>query len=396
MEPSRLAPRGRGQGLLRSPAVMTAPRRGLLAGLVAAALFGASTPLAKLLLPGTGPLLLSGLFYLGAAGALSLAIALRRRLLGDAAGGEAPLQRRDLPLLAGVLALGGVLGPLLMLWGLSQTSGFAGALLLNLEAPATLGLALLVFGEHVGRQELIAAAVIAAGAAILGGVPGQDAAKASLQGALAIAGACFAWGLDNNLTQRLSLRDPLLIARAKTLGAGSFSLLAALALGATLPPWPQLLLALGVGALGYGASLALDVVALRELGAAREAALFATAPFAGALLSVPLLGDRPGLAQLGAAGALLFGVWLLARARHGHTHAHAPLAHDHKHEHDEHHQHGHDGLHLSRDASGKIPEPHAHPHVHVPLVHDHPHVSDAHHRHEHGNDHEHPREDEHA
>jgi drug/metabolite transporter (DMT)-like permease len=368
---------------------MTAPRRGLLAGLAAAALFGASTPLAKLLLPGAGPLLLSGLFYLGAAGALSLAIPLRRRLLGGAAGTEAQLSKGDLPLLAAVLVLGGVLGPLLMLWGLSQTSGFAGALLLNLEAPATLGLALLVFGEHVGRPELIAAAVITAGAAVLSGVPGPDAAPTSLLGALSIAGACLAWGLDNNLTQRLSLRDPLSIARAKTLGAGAFSLVAALALGSTLPPWPQLLLALGVGALGYGASLALDVVALRELGAAREAAIFATAPFAGALLSVPLLGDRPGLLQLGAAGGLLFGVWLLARARHGHAHSHAPLSHDHKHEHDEHHQHGHEGLDVPRDPSGKVLEPHAHPHRHVPLVHDHPHVSDVHHRHEHKHEHGH-------
>jgi drug/metabolite transporter (DMT)-like permease len=364
---------------------MDPTRRGLAAGLAAAALFGASTPLAKLLLPGAGPLLLSGLFYLGAACALSLSIAVRRRL---SSAPDAPLTRGDLPLLLCVLVLGGVLGPLAMLWGLARTSGFAGALLLNLEPPLTLALALLFFGEHIGRAELAAAAVITAGAAALGGAPAQEGSTQPW-GALAIALACLCWGLDNNLTQRLSLRDPLAIARAKTLGAGLFSLCAALLTGSTLPPLRQLLGALAVGALSYGASLALDVVALRDLGAAREAALFATAPFAGALLSVALLGDRPAPLQGVAAGAIAVGVLLLLRARHGHLHSHAALAHDHRHAHDAHHQHSHEGLALPLDAQGQPLEPHAHFHRHVSLLHDHPHVSDAHHRHEHGAPHRH-------
>ena len=365
---------------------MSPRHRGLAAGLLAAALFGAATPFAKLLLPGAGPLLLAGLFYLGAAAALSLAIPARRALLalGGAPGaGEAGLSRRDLPLLGLVLLLGGVAGPLLMLWGLARTSGFAGALLLNLEAPLTLLLAVAAFGEHVEPQEAIAGCVIVAAAALLGAEPGP--LRADPLGALAIAAACLCWGLDNNLTQRLSLKDPLAIARAKTLGAGACTLAAALFLGAgaRLPPMPQLLAALAVGALGYGASIALDVVALRELGAARESAVFATAPFAGALLSVLLLGDRPALADLGAAAALLAGVLLLARARHGHLHAHQATTHDHRHLHDSHHQHSHEGLLVARDASGAPVEPHAHPHAHAALVHDHPHLSDAHHRHPH-------------
>jgi drug/metabolite transporter (DMT)-like permease len=353
--------------------------RGLFAGLLSAALFGAATPFAKLLLPRAGPLLLAGIFYLGAAAALTLALFLRR--LAGGAAGESPLLWRDLPLLTAIGLLGGIAGPLCMLWGLSRVSGFAGSLLLNLEGPFTLGLALLVFGEHVERREAAAAALVVAGAALLGAAPGP--LRADPLGALAIALACLAWGLDNNLTQRLSLRDPLAIARAKTLGAGACTLGLSLLLGDRLPAGPPLAGALLVGALGYGASIALDVVALRELGAARESAIFASAPFAGALLSLLVLGDRPSWADAAAAAVLLAGVLLLLRARHAHRHAHPELLHQHRHVHDAHHQHSHQGLALERDAAGRVVEPHAHEHRHEPLVHDHPHVSDAHHRHGH-------------
>ncbi|WP_437607991.1 hypothetical protein WMF20_45120 [Sorangium sp. So ce834] len=110
------------------------------------------------------------------------------------------------------------------------------------------------------------------------------------------------------------------------------------------------------------------------LGAAREAAYFATAPFLGAVLAIPLLGERPGAADLAAAGLMAAGVALLRSERHAHAHTHAPLEHDHVHTHDEHHRHAHDGA---------FDEPHAHPHRHEPLSHDHPHVPDLHHRHEH-------------
>jgi hypothetical protein len=122
--------------------------------------------------------------------------------------------------------------------------------------------------------------------------------------------------------------------------------------------------ALGLGALAYGVSILLDTYALRRLGAAREAAIFATAPFAGALLAVPLLGETWGLVETVSAAVMIVGVVLLVGDRHAHVHLHEVLGHEH--------------------PPGVDPaEPHSHPHRHEPLVHSHPHVSDAHHRHRH-------------
>ncbi len=344
--------------------------RGAAAGLAAAALFGASAPLAKRFLAETGPLMLASLLYLGAGVGLSLYSLARPRRPG--ATQEARLRRPDALPLLGVIVCGGILGPVLMLAGLDRTSAVAGALLLNLEAPFTMLLAITLFGEHLGGRALLGAAVIVAGGALLAWAPGE--LRADLWGVLAITGACAAWGLDNNLTQRLSLRDPVRLVRLKTLGAGTAMLLVAVLSGSTLPSAAVIAGALFVGSLSYGASIALDAYALRRLGAAREAAYFATAPFIGALLAIPIAHQSGRALDLLVGLLMAAGVVLVARERHGHEHAHAELEHEHAHVHDEHHQHEHDG---------PITEPHAHPHHHSPLTHEHPHVPDQHHRHKH-------------
>jgi len=340
-------------------------RDGVAAALMAAALFGVGTPIAKLLLPGTGPLLLAGLLYLGAGIGLSVLGLVRR------APREAPLRRSDLPLLAGVVLAGGVAAPVLLLLGLEQLPAVDASLLLNLEAPFTVLLAVALFGEHLGARSLVATVLIVLGGAVLSG-GSTDLGGRWLGSALVIA-ACVGWAVDNNLTQRLSLRDPVAITLVKTLAAGTINLTLALATGHPLPAWSRLTAALALGTVSYGASIALAVHAMRLLGAARQAALFAVAPFAGALAAVPLLGERlePVAAALMAAGVVL-----LARERHEHEHAHEPLEHDHLHVHDEHHAHEHAG-------NVALVEPHSHPHRHERLSHAHPHVSDAHHRHGH-------------
>lgn len=345
-------------------------RRGALYGLLAAASFGVSAPLAKLLLGSLAPTLLAGLLYLGAALALWSVRVVRRQTL------EAPLQRADwLPL--GLVALsGGLVGPVLMLMGLQRLTALSGSLLLNLEAPFTMLLAVVVFREHVGWRAATAALCIVAGAALLKLAPGTF--EADTQGMLLIAAACLCWGLDNNLTQRLSLRDPFAVVRVKTTAAGlGNTLLALLVFGASVPRFVLVLAALALGSVSYGASVVLDAYALRDLGASRQAAYFATAPFLGALLSLVLF-DQPlrtldALALLGMA----VGVALLLRERHEHPHVHEPLQHEHLHTHDQHHQHAH----LATDPAG---EPHAHAHRHERLAHSHEHLPDLHHRHNHG------------
>ena len=343
---------------------------GALFGLAAALLFGMSAPAAKALLPQSSPLALASLLYLGAAAALVLAKTLRPGSREK----ESGLSRSDVPSLLGVILSGGMLGPVLMLVGLERVSALSGSLLLNLEAPLTILIAVSIFGEHLGRREALAVAAISAGGLVLTEEAGV--LSGSALGVAALVGACLCWAFDNNLTQRLSLRDPLSVVQVKTIGAGLGNLALAVVLGAPLPTVGVAILALVLGSLSYGLSIVLDTYALRLVGAAREAAYFATAPFFGALLAVAFLGENLRPHHLVAASLMGFGVWMLLREKHEHLHAHEGLEHEHLHVHDEHHGHEH------TDGQGSS-EPHAHAHSHEGLRHAHPHVSDAHHRHRH-------------
>jgi drug/metabolite transporter (DMT)-like permease len=350
--------------------------KGALMGLGSAALFGLSAPMSKLLLPTSGPLLLASLLYLGGGAGLSLAGAVARLRQSESPGREASLGRKDWPLLAGIILSGGMIGPVLMLVGLERLSGVTTALLLNLEGPFTILLAVLLFGEHLGHRAALAAGFIFCGAVVLGFQAGE--VHADGPGVLAVVGACLSWAVDNNLTQRLSLKDPVAVVRFKALGAGSCMLILVILTGHALLPGPGVLAAaLALGAASYGLSIVLDLYALRLLGAAREAAYFATAPFLGALVALPLLGERLSPSHLLGGAAMVLGVVLLVRERHAHPHTHESLEHEHLHVHDSHHQHEHPGM-------ADVTEPHSHAHRHAPLTHDHPHVSDLHHRHKHG------------
>ena len=345
--------------------------RGAIAvALLSALLFGASTPLAKLLIGQMDPFMLAGLLYLGAGAGLALIRAARglsRRLATEAA-----LRRADLPWLALVILSGGILGPVLLLAGLARTDAATASLLLNLEGLATMAIAWLVFRENVDRRLLIGAAAILAGAVLLSW---QGAARID-GGAGLIALACLCWGIDNNLTRKLSAADPVQIAMVKGLVAGGVNLGLALAQGASLP-MPGLVAAAGlVGFAGYGASIALFVLALRHLGAARTGAYFSVAPFVGAVLAVGLLAEPVTGGLLVAAALMGLGIWLHLTERHEHDHVHEALEHAHRHVHDLHHQHAH----RPGDPPG---EPHSHWHRHEPMTHRHLHYPDLHHRHGH-------------
>ena len=346
-------------------------RRAAQEALVGAALFGASAPVAKRLLADVPPLALAALLYTGAGLVLALAGTVQRRRVA-AAHREAPLRRADGLLLASIGLFGGVVGPLLMLLSLPRLSGLTASLLLNLEAPFTALLAVACFGEHLGRAEVVGTAIVIAAASALG-LPGGTLGG-GWAGVLGMGGACLAWALDNNLTQRLSVRDPVVVARVKGLAAGAINAGLAWWAGAAMPPIGTAVAGLSLGAASYGVSLVLSVRAMRTLGAARQAAYFATAPFAGALIAVAVFADRPTLPDLGAAAAMAAGVAVLVRAAHDHEHTHDALEHEHLHEHDLHHRHDHAGV---------VPGPHSHLHVHEAVTHRHAHVSDAHHRHRH-------------
>jgi drug/metabolite transporter (DMT)-like permease len=338
-------------------------------------LFGASTPIAKLLVGITDPLLLAGLLYLASGAGLAL-VATGGRWLGLARS-EAPLHAPDFPWLGAVVLFGGILGPALLMWGLTLTPASTGALLLNTEGLATMAIAWLFFRENVGRQIFLGAMAILAGAVVLSWPQAAGAGPQLSWGSVLIVLACVSWGIDNNLTRKLSAADPLQIAMIKGLAAGAANLALALARGAPLPGFATLAAGATVGFFGYGISLVLFVLGLRHLGAARTGAYFSTAPFIGAALALPLFGETPTLPLISAALLMGIGVYLHLAEAHDHEHLHEPFEHEHRHVHDIHHQHHH-GL---GAPSG---EPHSHWHRHPRLLHKHPHYPDLHHRHQHG------------
>lgn len=340
--------------------------RPFILALVAAALFGAATPVSKSLLANLGPFQLSGLLYLGAAlGVLPLLLGKGRI--------QPPWQmpRRTQRLLWGAILSGGVLGPVLLLFGLRLAAASSVALWLNLEAVATALLGFLIFHDRLGRNGWIGAGGILLSAVLLSWGEGA----AGWQAGLLVAGACVAWGLDNHLTALIDGVTPAQSTFWKGLLAGLVNLALGLGLeGLALGPG-QIGLALLTGVFAYGISITLYIGAAQALGATRSQLVFSTAPYFGMALAVLLLGESISPAQWLAAALVAVSVVLLTVEWHSHEHDHPVIEHEHWHEHGDGH---HDHEHGEAVAGG-----HTHAHRHAPLMHAHRHWPDLHHRHEH-------------
>lgn len=346
-----------------------------LTALGAALLFGASTPLAKLLVGDVPPLLLAGLLYLGSGLGLGALLVLGQLSAASrrAAGPVPTIPRADLPWLVAAIVVGGMAGPALLMSGLARTSAASASLLLNIEGVGTAVIAWLVFHENADRRVVFGMLAIVAGGVLLAWQPDSSAVE---PGALLVVAACLCWAVDNNLTRKVSTNDAVLIAGIKGLAAGLCTTFLAVATGAAWPPLPLVGMALLLGFLGYGISLALFVVALRTLGTARTGAYFSIAPLFGVVVALTLWPELPDATFWAAAGLMGLGLWLHLGERHEHVHEHMALDHAHPHRHDEHHEHSH-----AFEWNGE--EPHVHPHVHGTLKHKHVHYPDIHHRHGH-------------
>lgn len=346
-----------------------------LQALLAAVLFGASAPLAKILLGEMEAIPMAGFLYIGS-GAGALLLLWIEHLRHNGQSREAHLTRAEIPWLLGAMLAGGVAAPIVLLVSLQATPASTASLLLNFESVATTLIAALAFKEAVDRRIWWAVALITLASSLLSW--NTSGGWGISLGALGILLACFLWGLDNNFTRHISGKNPLMIVAIKGLGAGTFSLTLGAVLGKELPALSPAFLTMLLGAFSYGLSIYLFILAMRSLGSARTSALFGSAPFVGTLLSLVLLKEIPQSLFWLSLPVMALGTWLMLSENHDHHHIHEPAEHTHAHSHpDDHHDHDH--LVDAPLANGV----HAHPHWHEELAHNHPHTPDLHHRHTH-------------
>ncbi|MBT9528522.1 MAG: DMT family transporter [Rhizobacter sp.] len=350
---------------MKTPWHGPAIRGGLLA-LLAATLFGVSTPMVQRFGAGLGAFTTAALLYAGAAvvGAFS-----RRNIER-----EARVVRSDVPRLFAMAGFGAVIGPVALAWGLQHTSGTSASLMLTLEALFTAVLAWRLYRETMDGRVWAAMALLLAGGMVLVLDQGR-AGGAQLWGLLAVLLATAAWGVDNTLSRSLAERDPGQVVMVKAVLGATATTLMALGLGEPLPSLAAALALFAIGASGYGLSLRFYLLAQRAFGAARTGSVFAFAPFIGAVVAVAL-GDRSASGAMALGSALMLaGVVLHLAESHGHEHAHEAQEHEHAHRHDDgHHDHVHDPMPVGE---------HSHRHQHEPRQHAHAHMPDAHHVHHH-------------
>lgn len=340
--------------------------RGGALALLAAVLFGISTPLVQRAGHDVGAFTTAALLYVGAA--------VVGRLTRRPAHQEARLRPADWPRLSVMALFGAGIGPVALAWGLQHTSGASASLLLTLEAVFTALLARALYGEQLDRRVWTALLLLLAGGVTLVLAQGQTG-RAQLWGILAVLAATLAWGVDNTLSRPLSDRDPGQVVLGKAVLGASLTGITAWQMGEALPAPLTALCLLLIGASGYGLSLRFYLLAQRTFGSARTGSVFAFAPFIGAALAVGL-GERTWSPGLTIGGLLMLaGVVLHLMEQHAHAHHHEAIEHDHAHRHDDgHHLHTHDPM---------PPGPHSHVHQHAPMQHDHAHVPDLHHTHRH-------------
>lgn len=347
----------------------------MLNAIIAAALFGASAPISKLLLNDISPVFMASFLYLGSG--VGLLVFKLFQKASKVEHNEARISKTDIPWLIGAILTGGILAPVVLMFSLQNTPASTASLLLNFESVATTVIAVLFFREHISKRVLVAMILITIASIVLSwNTSGNWGFSIAAFGVIL---ACIFWGMDNNFTRNISLKDPVSIAMIKGLSAGSFSFILALSLHNPMPAMDTIIYAMILGSLSYGISVVLFIKALRELGSVRTGALFGAAPFIGAVLSFFLFREAQGVSFYTAIVIMIIGVMLLLREKHEHSHTHEESEHEHRHGHDDgHHTHQHEN-------NIDIPEGayHSHRHKHSKTKHKHPHKPDIHHRHSH-------------
>lgn len=339
------------------------------AGLLSALLFGLATPASKILLGDLNPFLLAGLLYFGAAiGVIPLIFRERsNRYI------RPPILGKQYFYICGAVICGGFLGPALLLLGLEAAHASSVAIWLNMELVATALIGVLLFHDNLDKSGWIGVIL----ALLAGIIMTLSEGTSGWQAALLVSAACFCWGFDNHFTALIDCLTPSRITLFKGIFAGSVNALIGLSLSELSPSIWLTTKALTLGAISYGASIVLYVMAAQQLGATRGQILFSSSPFFGVSLAAFLLGEELRLSHVAAMICLAGAIYYSNRVRHEHTHSHPELTHTHLHSHE-------DGHHTHEHASPA--HLHSHSHTHNDTTHSHPHHPDIHHRHEHDNE----------
>lgn len=338
--------------------------------ILAALLYGVSSPISKILLDKLPPTLIASLLYLGAGfGMLTINI-IKACMKHEKS--EARITRKEMPFIIGMIILD-IAAPIFLMIGLTMTTSSNAALLNNFEIVATSLIALLIFNETIGKRMWVAIILITISSIILS-MSDMNSLSFSF-GSLFVLLACLSWGLENNCTRMLSLKDPMQIVVIKGLGSGLGSLIIAFSTQVITKDWLYIFYTLILGFVAYGMSIFLYIKAQRDLGAARTSAFYATAPFIGVLVSWLVLQESISTSFIIAFCIMLLGSYFAVSEQHQHLHLHEVVTHEHKHNH-------HDGHHNHRHLYG-LKKEHSHEHTHDGIEHSHVHLPDLHHKHSH-------------
>lgn len=342
----------------------------IIFALLAAVLFGICSPVSKVLLADLSPTFMAALLYLGAGFGMLLV-----KITGVFRHGkqtEAKMTMKELPYIVAMILLD-MVAPIFLMLGLTMTTASTASLLNNFEIVATASVAMIFFKESLDKRMWLAIMLITLSSMILS-VTDFRSLSFSL-GAIFVLAACLCWGIENNCTRMLSLKDPLQIVIVKGFGSGTGALLISMGMKECYGTLTYILIALLLGFVSYGLSIFFYILAQRELGAARTSIYYAAAPFIGVLISWLVLKDAITGSFLIALLIMILGTYFAITEKHKHTHAHLEETHDHRHHHnDEHHNHQHDH---------EIVGEHSHAHTHEALEHEHMHTPELHHQHKH-------------
>lgn len=337
--------------------------------ILAAICYGVSTPVSKFLLQYVPSAFMAALLYIGAGAGMSVVSAFRGRQIRQK---EARLAKKELPYVIAMIILD-IAAPFLLMTGLSMTTAATASLLSNFEIVATAMIAFFAFKEAVGKRMWLAISLITIASIILSV---EDLSSFTFSpGSALILAACACWGIENNCTRMLSLKNPAQIVIIKGIGSGTGSLLIALSTGHYTTSILPIAGALLLGFITYGLSIYFYILAQRHLGAARTSAFYAFAPFIGVGLSLITFREFPAVSFILGLILMIIGTYFTVFENHRHSHVHQEIKHEHRHCHDDgHHNHKHDF---------PVEGEHNHIHFHEKQVHNHLHMPDIHHSHAH-------------